>query len=199
MVTFYIISAIIGGVLVLASAFLGGDHLNGEFSHDGFDFHAGDGHDAGTDVHSDLWLPFFSLRFWTYFFAFFGVTGLLMTKFTEVPGMLVPWLAGLFGVTAGLAVAVTMRMLDKNSTDSSIHEEHIVGQEARVLVPVYKGKPGKVRCDVRGEMIDLIAFTNEDVPLEIGQRALVVSIEGQQAQVVSLTAILEDKRSVSDA
>ncbi len=90
MLTVYLITAVVGGAFVLLSAF-GGSH--DDFDHDAdFDSDAGFESDAGLDadfgadadhgelVHADVWLPFLSMRFWTYFLTFFGVTGMLLDE-----------------------------------------------------------------------------------------------------------------------
>lgn len=192
MLIVYILSAIVGGILVLASALLGGEHD----SHFGGDPHFGDtdfqdigGHDG---VHSDLYLPFLSLRFWTYFAACFGVTGLLLTKFSSAGPIVAALAAVATGIIAGLSTHWIMRAINRRESDSGVKEEHIVGKEARVLVGVSAGNEGKIRLDVKGELVDMTAFTQEGLSLLPGDRALVVSIENGRANVVSLTAMLEE-------
>jgi membrane protein implicated in regulation of membrane protease activity len=187
MLIVYILSAIVGGILVAASALLGGDH----------DTHFGDtsfddigGHDG---IHSDVYLPFLSLRFWTYFAACFGVTGLLITNLTSTNPVTTAVVSAITGAIAGTATHVIMRSMRKREADSGIKEEHLVGKEGRVLVGVTPGSVGKIRMEVKGELVDLAAFTEEGLPLMPGDRALVVSIEGGKANVVSYTAMLEEK------
>jgi membrane protein implicated in regulation of membrane protease activity len=194
LISFYIVSAIVGGILVIASAFFGGEHDTHFDAHIG-DFHTGDTDMHGTDsVHSDLWMPFFSLRFWTYLFTFFGVTGLLLTNFTSLSPTAATAAAAFTGLAAGLIVSFTLYSLRRNESDSLTTIKDIVGAEGRVLVPIRKGQPGKIRCDIKGSFIDMTAVTDEEFPMEIGTRVLVVSIDGQQAGVVSLTAMLEDAK-----
>ncbi len=198
MISFYIVSAIVGGILVIASAFFGGEHDAhfgdahiGDFPTGDTDMHGADGSDS---AHSDLWMPFFSLRFWTYLFTFFGVTGLLLTNFTSLSPTAATAAAGLTGLAAGLIVSFTLHSIRRNESDSLTTIKDIVGAEGRVLVPIRKNQPGKIRCDIKGSFIDMTAVTNEDFPMEIGTRVLVVSVDGQQAGVVSLTAMLEDAK-----
>jgi len=186
MLTFYIISAIVGGILVLASVFAHGDHD----SHFGGDhFYGVDGHDG---AHSDVYIPFFSLRFWTYFLTFFGITGLALTNLTQLAPGLIPWLSGGTGLVAGLLVFFSMLALRRNEVDSNVSQEDLVGSEAKVLLSISEGKPGKIRCAIKGELLDLVAFTSEKLPIEVGARALVVGIQNGNAEVVSLTAMLEE-------
>lgn len=185
-------SAITGGILVAASAILGGEHD----SHFGGDTHFGDvefddidGHDG---VHSDLYLPFLSLRFWTYFAATFGAMGLLLTNFSSTVEPFIAIASLVTGVAAGFLTHLAMRAINQRESDGGIKEEHLVGKEARVLVGVGPDREGKVRLDVKGELVDMTAFTQEGLLLNPGDRALVVSIDEGKANIVSLTAMLEE-------
>ena len=189
MVVVYILSAIVGGILVAASAIMGGEH-HAHFGDTSFDDIGG--HDG---VHSDLYLPFLSLRFWTYFAACFGITGLLLTNFTGAGAITVGLLSVATGFVAGMGTHLIMRSMRNREADSGIKEEHLVGKDGRVLVGVSPGSSGKIRLEVKGELVDLTAFTEEQVPLNPGDRALVVSIEGGRANVVSYTAMLEENTS----
>ena len=188
MLTVYILSAIAGGILVVASALLGGHHD----SHFGdTDFQGIDGHEG---IHSDVYLPILSLRFWTYFAACFGITGLLLTNLTSAAPLTVAIISAVTGVVAGFATHTIMRAFRQSESDSGIQVEHMVGREGRVLVGISHGNEGKIRLDVKGELVDITAYTDEGVQLLPGDRALVVSIENGKANVVSYTAMLEEKQ-----
>jgi len=191
----YILSAIVGGILVAASALLGGEHD----SHFGGEAHFGDtdfddigGH---TGVHSDLYLPFLSLRFWTYFAATFGAVGLLLTFVTSTAEPIVAIVSLVTGLAAGFATHWAMRAINQRESDGGVKEEHLVGKEARVLVGVGPNREGKIRIDVKGELVDMIAFTLDPVLMNPGERALVVSIDAGKANIVSLTAMLEESNT----
>lgn len=186
MLAVYIVTAIIGGALVLVSAIMGTDDA-GHFGDTDFDGLGG--HDG---MHSDLVLPFLSLRFWTYFCAGFGLTGLLLTLVAGRGEPFTALVSAGVGAVAGLATFLLMRHFSERESDAGVQEEHLVGKEARVLVGLGQGKEGKVRIEVKGEIVDITAYTLEDVSLAPGDRALVVSLEGGKANVVSLTALLEE-------
>lgn len=189
MLVAYILSAITGGILVAASAILGGEHD----SHFGGDAHVGDADVGDHDgVHSDLYLPFLSLRFWTYFAATFGAVGLLLTNFSGAGEPLVGLVALATGLVAGLLTHWAMRAISRREVESGVKAEDLVGKEARVLIGVGPQSEGKIRIDVKGELLDMAAFTEDRVALIPGDRALVVSIEEGKANIVSLTAMLEE-------
>ena len=57
-----------------------------------------------------------------------------------------------------------------------------VGLVGRVLLPCGPGKVGKIRVQLRGQSIDLLARTDQD-ELPVGASVLVESMRGNQAVV----------------
>ena len=149
MAMLYYVTLAIGGTLVLVSLLLGGDHdhdvdadvdldvdvdadADADFDHGGFDA-------------LDAWLPFMSLRFWTFCLAFFGLTGTLLTTL-ELGGsqLTVGLLAGGMGYVAGVGASAAIRKLRNEVVDSSLRADDYVGESATVMVPIARGKRGKV-------------------------------------------------------
>lgn len=188
MLTTYIVSALVGGLLIIMSV-LGGIH------HGDSDFHA-DGHtvDHGhdnSDAHEGPWIPFFSVRFWTYFATTFGICGLLLGQLVKTPEPTAAMLSGGAGLVVGLLVAYGMRALSRTDTDSSIAPKDLMGREAMVVVAIRGRDPGRVRVSVKGEILELLATSEEDFDLEAGSRALVVDMEGDKVKVMSYDTALE--------
>lgn len=186
MLGFYIVSAIVGGVLILVNVISGGH------SHD-FDVHADapDLDHGGHDIDHSLWLPFFSLRFWTYFFGAMGVTGLLLTYLTRATEPSIGILAGVTGLACGMMVVVIMRYLRRYDSNSSANLDELLGLEAKVLVTVRQNTPGKIRCAIKGETLDLLALSQEDSVIEAGSDAIIVAIEDDRARVVPRAVLFD--------
>ncbi len=193
MLTAYIVTAILGGVLIVVSLF-GGDHdhsveLDGDLGVEaGIDV-AG-GHSIDTDF--DVWLPFFSLRFWTYLCLAFGATGLLFTLLTDMHAVPVAVVASSVGLLMGFGVSVALRWLQKSQTSSAVSERELLGVEARVLVPLKTGSSGKIRATLKGEMIDLLAITDEGQEIAAGEQVMIVDVENDRARVVRRSAFFGD-------
>lgn len=180
MLLVYLVSAIVAGVLVLLSLF-GGDHDSDT------DVHVGD-----TDLDHGVWLPFFSLRFYTYFFAGFGATGLLIHYLTQTNPVTGAIISGLVGLASGLIVAMLMRALRTTETTTSAKDKDVLGKEATVLVAIRGSNPGRIRCSVKGDIIDFLAVSDEPVDIESGEKVVVVAMDNGRAQVVSVGAIFEE-------
>lgn len=179
----------VGGTLLVASLVLGGHH-EGEAS--GFDkdleleldadvdadVDADADHSEGIGVEEVLeWLPVTSIRFWTFFLAFFGATGTVLTLL-ELGGStgVVVGISGGLGYACGLASTAIVKSLRRNQTDSSVRSDDMVGATVEVKVGIGKDRPGKVRAHLRGRIIDRIAHTDDAEPIEVGARVMVIGI-----------------------
>ncbi len=197
MLTLYIVTAIIGGALILISALSGGHDTDHDFDagHDvdvgGHDVDAGHGdHDA--DVVSGAWLPFFSLRFWTYFAAAFGIIGLLLTILNAADATMTALLAIGGGFITGMLVAWIMRWLKSASTTDGASIHDLLGKQAKMLVGARPESMGKVRIEAKGEIIDMIAVADDGGAIEAGEEVLVVGVDGNQLRVARPKDYLRD-------
>ncbi|MCB0825823.1 MAG: DUF1449 family protein [Armatimonadetes bacterium] len=200
MLTFYIIATILGGGLVLLSALggIGGGHfdmdhdmsvdvntdvdMDHDVSHDG---------DTVSTDHFDFWLPFFSLRFWTYAFAAFGVFGLFLTFTKFAPEPMAAMISAGAGVLIGSLAAIAMRWINKSSVNSVVRESDFIGQEGKMSVTPRNGEPGKVRLEIKGEMIDMLAMPAEGFSVQQGEEVIVVGVDGTRVRVAKASDYLE--------
>jgi membrane protein implicated in regulation of membrane protease activity len=177
MLAAYLITLIVGGVLVVVSLVAG----------DGGGDGAETGGDAGADGHGEVshggdaldalmsWLPLSSLRFWTFFAAFFGLTGTALSVLSVAGPIATGIAAALVGYASGLALTRIVGGLQKSSSDSSLAAADLIGATAHVLLPVAAGRTGKVRLHLKGRTVDVLAETQEPAELVAGERALVIA------------------------
>lgn len=202
----YIAAAIIGGGLVLVSA------LGSVFGH-GADGDASFDHDVEVEVDGDIdldhdmdhdlgehaadaagkvtdsfngfaeWIPFLSLRFWVAFTAAFGILGLVMTllKSGTEPGILI--MALITGFLTGTVVHTLITWIKRHLKDSSVEEKDLVGVHGKVLVPARGADPGKIRIEVKGDIIDLLAVSDDGRDIDAGSEIFVVAVEGNHARI----------------
>ncbi len=214
MLALYIVTAIIGGGLMLLSA-VGGLGSHADVSHDlggGHDFGGHDvgGHDVGGhDVggheglehggHGDhehggeggLWIPFLSLRFWTYAIGTFGILGLLLTLFSDAAEPGVGMTSGVLGFVMGLVAAYGYRLAQRSQTSGGVSERDFLGVEGKVLVATKPDHPGKVRVTVKDDIIDMLALSEGGKTIEVGEDIVVVAVEGDQVRIAKKGDILE--------
>lgn len=192
----YLGAVAFGLTLLVASLVMGGKDTGdaaGGAGGDGAGDGHGDGHGDGGHAHAgDIglgWLPFTSLRFWTFLFAFGGGAGAALTwlgssSVVAAAGALgVGWLSG----TAAVAI---VRSLTRHSVSSELAAAELLGETATVVLPVGPGKPGKVRVDVKGRTEDFVANVVEDGgELAAGAAVLIVG-EGEGGSLVVARADL---------
>lgn len=197
MLIVYAIALLFGGTLVLASVLLGHHDVDASsgaaaLDHDvsvPTDDHPVDAH-AGT-----LWLPFLSLRFWTFGAAFFGLTGVLFHSLALAGEGATLGLAIGAGLVCGLVAALVIRVLSRQEASSLPTELSFVGQPADVLLDVGPSLPGRVRLSVRGSSVDLPAVTEGPQTFARGARALVVEVVDGRARVAPLDGATDAKKT----
>lgn len=186
----YVAALILGlGTIVVQLVMSGSDggdvdgdvHVDGDIDADSVELDA-DGHDAGHAGDADIASIFLSLRFWTFALCAFGMVGSLL-HFTGLAGFVVTLVTALaLGLVSGLAASWTFRALARGTTSSGATASDAIGTVGRVLVPVEKGKRGKIRIELRGQTIDYLA-TTDDAALGPGDKVLVEEVRENVAHV----------------
>ena len=166
----YVSAAIVGLVLVAASL-AGAGHE-----------HAGS-HDLGE--HPSPAFALLSVRVWTYFLAFGGVTGsaLRLAVHAGEPSSAIA--AGGVGVIAGAMAHLVIGRATRPGRTGTVRPADFVGRPARVLVPVAPGATGKVRARVAGADVDLLATTDGDEALDLRDDVLIVEVRPEGTALVT--------------
>ncbi|MCK6504547.1 hypothetical protein L6R53_14275 [Myxococcota bacterium] len=199
----------LGGLLILASLLMGGgDHdadtdAPGELDADaGIDAEIDAEVEAEVEVEAEApgldkdvslkdaaaggasWLPFLSLRFWTFALATFGGAGALLdllgfSDLVAAPSALAT------GLGVGLAVSWAFHRLRHERVTGDVGLRQVTGREGTLLLPVAPDKTGKVRVLIDGQDVDLPARTQDGRRLELREKVLVVSVRDGVAEVTS--------------
>lgn len=130
-------------------------------------------------------LKFVSLRFLSFFAAFFGLTGTVLSLLGLVASQAVTAiLSGGVGFALGAAMVAATTWLQQSTADTTLRVKDYIGKTGAVLLPVVKGRTGKIRLDIGGRDIYLLATTDEDRTLDRGDRVFVISMDEGIAKVV---------------
>lgn len=188
----YLFAFGLGGVLLLGSIFLGDkdtDAPGGDGGGDGdaagtqaqhFDHGVGEGHGSIAG----LFTAFLSLRFWMFFLAFFGLTGLVLDGLDLVDGPVVALVAAVFmGLATGQVTVAVFRRLSHSETSTAASAADYVGRSGRVMVGFGAGDLGKVRLTLKGTTVDVLATTEDERPFAPGDEALVIAMNDTTAVV----------------
>lgn len=188
MLGIYIAALILGGGLLLVSIAGGHDGGDSGTDHDhafghGDAAHGDAAHDGVAQDGTDVIALFLSLRFWTFLLAFGGLTGVLLAL-VGVPEPVRAAVSGGVGFALGTFAAWAMQRLSKSSLSSALSSDDWIGRTARVTVPVSAARPGKIRVELDGEVVELIARATEpDGDIGFGAEVLVVAMQDGVASV----------------
>jgi hypothetical protein len=131
------------------------------------------------------WNPLFSMRFWTFALASFGLCGTLLTL-VGTPAIVGAVLSAGMGIGLGAAAAWMFQHLSRNQVSASTNLKSVRGVHATVLLPIRPTGRGKVRMQIDGHHVDVIAQTTTNTTLEQSSTVLVVDVEDGIANVTCL-------------
>ena len=186
----YVFCFVVGAVLLGASLLLGGKDADADADADLDVAHTGHLEDVAALGPTRAWRVLLSVRFWTFFLTFFALTGLGLTVFQLLGN---PWAIlvvslAMGGGAAGLSTAV-VRWLQRQSRTAEVPgKQEYVGRSARVLVPMERGGVGKVRVELGGQIVDVLATTDEEEAIAKGEEVLIVEMEEHRARVARLNS-----------
>ena len=184
----YIFSLIVGGLLLGASILLGSkdastDH-GGAHDTEHAPVESSSGGHGGFD--SFFWL-FRSIRFWTFFLAFFGLTGVVFEGFGLLDSSIAILLLSLVvGIGSGMGIVAAFRWLGSDESGAAASTADYVGRTVRVILPVTRAGTGKVRLELRGSTVDVLATTDDEEAFAAQDEAVIIEMEGVHARISRL-------------
>jgi hypothetical protein len=152
------------------------------------------GHESSTDKvgsFSAWWL--LSLRFWTFGLATFGLTGLLLS-FMPVPEMLTAVVATSTGLGLGFGAARLFRALNRDEVSGDTEFGRFAGEEARVMVAIRPGAPGKIAINSMSGRVEMLATTRDPDPIDAGSTVIVAAVSGGIADVSRIPVLDDESR-----
>jgi hypothetical protein len=164
----YLLALILGGGILFVQLVAGGHHDGGDhFGHFG-----GSDHLGGPDHHAEQGPGVLSMRSVTYGLFAFGFVGTCLHALR------------LAGEPATLAVGTTLRSLSDPAASGEAALLEARGRSGRVLVPLSRDQRGKIRVQIKGQTVDLLATTSGG-ELPAGAEVVVLDVRGDVAEVVA--------------
>lgn len=180
MIGLYLALFLFGGVLV-GAALLGFGDKDADHGGDGGHEGADGAHHAKDVFNASPWLPFLSLRFWSFGSVTFGLTGLLLSVL-PVHWLVVLAVATLVGLTVGSASALLFRRVRTDEVSGATTLTRYIGEEARVVVAIREGAAGRIAVETHAGRVEMPA-RSRDREVGHGERVLVASVAGGVADV----------------
>ncbi|NET45083.1 NfeD-like protein [Okeania sp. SIO2B3] len=186
----YFFCLIIGGAFVALSAFAGLDGVDFDQDFDpDLEITDQSSRQVNTSIYQRrrrLWLPLFSLKFWTFGSCFFGLTGILLSYISStLSPTIIAIISIIVGILCGTIMAWVLYTLKNRQADSLVRSGDLVGLSGIVEIPFDKNSRGKIRLNVKNSVIELMAFTEESREFTRGEKAFIVGIENHRVWVVS--------------
>lgn len=129
------------------------------------------------------WASIFgSLRFYMFAAIAFGAVGAPVTAFGSVAPALTCGVALLTALAVGIAASFGFRLLGRDTSGGGAKEADLLGKVGRVLIACEKGRRGKVRLTVRGQLLDVVATTDE-LRLGPGAGVIVQEVHAERVHV----------------
>lgn len=160
----------------------GGDHAD-HADHADHGDHGGGGKDLKhVEAEAGFFGLFLSTRFWIFASLAFGMSGSLI-HYLNLAGPITTLLVALgAGLSSGLFTVLLFQAVKRTSTSTTVHTTDAVGTVGRVLVPCGQGRLGKVRIELRGQSVDMLAITEEG-EIKRGEMILVEDVDGHTVRV----------------
>lgn len=157
----------------------------------------GNSGDAGEAATAAIWLPFLSMRFWTFGSMSFGMAGSLLHFLT--PWGLTLGVASGTGLAVGTGAAWFFRQLRRNTITGSTQLSRYIGAEVRVLLPVYPDGLGKIVIDAPEGQLELVARTGDAQPIPRGSRALITEVVDGTANITGLPSLTDRQHTAQQS
>lgn len=212
MLELYISTLIIGGGMLAFSAFSGGDFSSDADVDTNVDIDSNldidTDFDADTDAPHDAFehiphsiesvnhsiapanqsgvdaIKLLSLRSFTYFSAFFGLTGTVMTWIGSafITTLLSAIFSGSVAVFFGYKL---MAYLKSSESGQALSTRSFIGRKAKVIIPITPNKMGKILVEISGQNVELTAkvASPDDNSFAPRDTVLIVSFSGNVAIV----------------
>ena len=209
----YLVSFIVGGIFVALSALAGidGVEFDNDFDVDELDIDIDEDFDSDIEIseygekNQNSYfmqrrkrkfprLPITSLKFWTFGFCFFGLTGLILSWLQPqgISAGLILLIAIIMGLICGTSIVTILRSVRINQANSLLESSDLVGLLATVEIPFDHQSKGKIRVNIDGSSLDLIAVTEESKVFTKGEQVLVIGRENNRVWVVSQNVLDKD-------
>ena len=164
----YLLALVLGGGTLLVQLLSGLGH--------GHDFDHGHGHHP---LHGP---GLMSVRSLTFALFDFGLVGGALHIFGILEPVWALAVAAATGVATLFVVSLTFRQLDHPEASGAAMFDEAKGRTGRVLVACAPGQRGKVRVELKGQTVDMIA-TSDGKAVPEGAQVRIVDVRGDVAHV----------------
>jgi membrane protein implicated in regulation of membrane protease activity len=97
------------------------------------------------------------------------------------------------GIFCGISIVFLLYIGRRNKVANSLVRSHqMVGLSGTVEIPFEGKSKGKVRVNVKGSLVEFIAFTDESKEFSKGDKVFIVEMKGNKVWVVAEDSLQKD-------
>jgi membrane protein implicated in regulation of membrane protease activity len=95
-------------------------------------------------------------------------------------------IAVIVGLVCGALVVLLIYLQRRRQiVDSLVRSDNVIGRLGTVEIPFNHSSPGKVRVEVKGSLVEFVAFVDQKQEFSRGDRVVVVAMKGNKVWVVA--------------
>ncbi len=152
--------------------------------------------DQDLETQGKRYNPLTSFKFWTFFLAFFGLTGTVMTLLGLLSGEWLIFAISMFvGLFSGVGVSYTLHVANQSQGAKGVTERDYRGASAKVVIPFQRQNMGKIRLNIGGQIREMEAVAldtdDEEVVFDFDEECFVIDVEDGIARVIPASQVHE--------
>jgi membrane protein implicated in regulation of membrane protease activity len=169
----YVVAMILGGGVLFVQMLSGAGHDVG-------------GHDISLEgAHPDAGPGLVSTRSATFGIAAFGLVGAPLQLLQIVGPVTTFAIAFLSAVVAAATAGFAFARLGHPAASGSVSFGELVGREAKVLVACSRSQRGKIRVSLGGQVIDVLATTDDEGAIAPGTEVRILEVRDDVAHIAT--------------
>lgn len=99
------------------------------------------------------------------------------------------------GISIGIGLilgALIVLLIQMNRSNSLISPEHLIGLSGIVEVPFDQNSKGKIRVNIKGAILDLIALSNLTYNFKVGEEVIIIEASENKVRVVPISYLTNE-------
>lgn len=93
------------------------------------------------------------------------------------------------GILLGSLIVLLIQM---NRSNSLISPEQLIGLTGIVEIPFNQNSKGKIRVKIKGALVDIVALSNLEHDLKVGEEVIIIVANENKVRVVPLSYLTDE-------
>ena len=100
----------------------------------------------------------------------------------------------IIGILVGLIFVIGVKIFrgKQETVNSLVNSSNLVGVFGEVQIPFDQKTKGKIRVNIQGSMIDVVACTHSEESFSVGDQVFIIEVRNNQAWVIAKDNLKQD-------